>query len=255
MEIYVSGPGVSIAARGIGLERYTYWSRRSEMEENGSGTGEDLFDYSWNILDRNRMNVPDDATFLADKAWNDPGNWVINACDYELTNIWIEDDGVINRYRPHDIPHVKHVLVKFKPQLRPVSAARKQLEYTFSRLHKQVAPPLNHHTHRYFFYTGFSSEIGIWQHKQYNSSIPLEKFRLQIMEVSSRNWIVGLETTQEYSHAMPEEMCVNRLPVRNHTFLEDWMKATNLPLDYDMFTGNHKRDCSNFKIHNKYFWE
>ena len=255
MEIYVSGPGVSIAARGIGLERYTYWSRRSEMEENGSGTGEDLFDYSWNILDRNRMNVPDDATFLADKAWNDPGNWVINACDYELTNIWIEDDGVINRYRPHDIPHVKHVLVKFKPQLRPVSAARKQLEYTFSRLHKQVAPPLNHHTHRYFFYTGFSSEIGNWQHKQYNSSIPLEKFRLQIIEVSSRNWIVGLETTQEYSHAMPEEMCVNRLPVRNHTFLEDWMKATNLPLDYDMFTGNHKRDCSNFKIHNKYFWE
>ena len=255
MEIYVSGPGVSIAARGIGLERYTYWSRRSEMEENGSGTGEDLFDYSWNILDRNRMNVPDDATFLADKAWNDPGNWVINACDYELTNIWIEDDGVINRYRPHDIPHVKHVLVKFKPQLRPVSAARKQLEYTFSRLHKQVSPPLNHHTPRYFFYTGFSSEIGNWQHKQYNSSIPLEKFRLQIMEVSSRNWIVGLETTQEYSHAMPEEMCVNRLPVRNHTFLEDWMKATNLPLDYDMFTGNHKRDCSNFKIHNKYFWE
>lgn len=255
MEIYVSGPGVSIAARGIGLERYTYWSRRSEMEENGSGTGEDLFDYSWNILDRNRMNVPDDATFLADKAWNDPGNWVINACDYELTNIWIEDDGVINRYRPHDIPHVKHVLVKFKPQFRPVSAARKQLEYTFSRLHKQVSPPLNHHTHRYFFYTGFSSEIGNWQHKQYNSSIPLEKFRLQIIEVSSRNWIVGLETTQEYSHAMPEEMCVNRLPVRNHTFLEDWMKATNLPLDYDMFTGNHKRDCSNFKIHNKYFWE
>ena len=172
-----------------------------------------------------------------------------------MTNIWIEDDGVINRYRPHDIPHVKHVLVKFKPQLRPVSAARKQLEYTFSRLHKQVSPPLNHHTHRYFFYTGFSSEIGNWQHKQYNSSIPLEKFRLQIIEVSSRNWIVGLETTQEYSHAMPEEMCVNRLPVRNHTFLEDWMKATNLPLDYDMFTGNHKRDCSNFKIHNKYFWE
>ena len=255
MEIYVSGPGVSIAARGIGLERYTYWSRRSEMEENGSGTGEDLFDYSWNILDRNRMNVPDDATFLADKAWNDPGNWVINACDYELTNIWIEDDGVINRYRPHDIPHVKHVLVKFKPQLRLVSAARKQLEYTFSRLHKQVAPPLNHHTHRYFFYTGFSSEIGNWQHKQYNSSIPFEKFRLQIMEVSSRNWIVGLETTQEYSHAMSEEMCVNRLPVRNHILLEDWMKATNLPLDYDMFTGNHKRDCSNFKIHDKYFWE
>ena len=255
MEIYVSGPGVSIAARGIGLERYTYWSRRSEMEENGSGTGEDLFDYSWNILDRNRMNVPDDATFLADKAWNDPGNWVINACDYELTNIWIEDDGVINRYRPHDIPHVKHVLVKFKPQLRPVSAARKQLEYTFSRLHKQVSPPLNHHTHRYFFYTAFSSEIGNWQHKQYKSSIPLEKFRLQIMEVSSRNWIVGLETTQEYSHAISEEMCVNRLPIRNRIFLEDWMKATNLPLDYDMFTGNHKRDCSNFKIHDKYFWE
>ena len=83
MEIYVSGPGITIAARGIGLERYTYWSRRSEK---------DLFDYSWNISDRNKMNIPDDATFLADKAWNDPGNWVINACDYELTNIWIEDD-------------------------------------------------------------------------------------------------------------------------------------------------------------------
>jgi hypothetical protein len=246
MEIYVSGPGVTIAARGIGLERYTYWSGRSE---------EDLFDYSWNISDRNRMNVPDDVDFLEDKAWNDPGNWVINACDYELADIWIEDDGVINRYRPHDISHVKHVLVKFKPQLRPVSAARKQLEYTFSRLHKQVAPPLNHHTHRYFFYTGFSSEIGIWQHKQYNSSIPLEKFRLQIMEVSSRNWIVGLETTQEHSYDMYEEMCVNRLYVRNRIFLEDWMKATNLRLDYDMFTGNHKRDCSNFKIHDKYFWE
>tara|TARA_B100000586_G_scaffold180583_1_gene132342 strand:- start:1 stop:744 length:744 start_codon:yes stop_codon:yes gene_type:complete len=247
MEIYVSGPGVTIAARGIGLERYTYWSGRSEMEENGSGTGKDLFDYSWNISGRNRMNVPDDVDFLKDKAWNDPENWVINACDYELADIWIEDDGVINRYRPHDISHVKHVLVKFKPQLRPKGMPLPGQQ--------AAAPPLNHHTHRYFFYTGFSSEIGNWQHKQYNSSIPLEKFRLQIMEVSSRNWIVGLETTQEYSHAMSEEMCVNRLPVRNHIFLEDWMKATNLPLEYDMFTGNHKRDCSNFKIHNRYFWE
>ena len=238
MEIYVSGPGVTIAARGIGLERYTYWSGRSK---------EDLFDYSWNISDRNRMNVPDDVDFLKDKAWNDPENWVINACDYELADIWIEDDGVINRYRPHDISHVKHVLVKFKPQLR--------LKGMPLPGQQAAAPPLNHHTHRYYFYTAFSSEIGNWQHKQYNGSIPLEKFRLQTMEVSSRNWIVGLETTQEYSHAMSEEMCVNRLPVRNHTFLEDWMKATNLPLDYDMFTGNHKRDCSNFKIHDKYFWE
>jgi len=247
MEVYVSGPGVTIAARGIGLERYTYWSGRSEMEENGSGTGKDLFDYSWNISGRNRMNVPDDVDFLKDKAWNDPENWVINACDYELADIWIEDDGVINRYRPHDISHVKHVLVKFKPQLRPKGMPLPGQQ--------AAAPPLNHHTHRYFFYTGFSSEIGNWQHKQYNSSIPLEKFRLQIMEVSSRNWIVGLETTQEYSHAMSEEMCVNRLPASSHIFLEDWMKATNLPLEYDMFTGNHKRDCSNFKIHNRYFWE
>ena len=238
MEIYVSGPGVTIAARGIGLERYTYWFGRSK---------EDLFDYSWNISDRNRMNVPDDADFLKDKSWNDPGNWVINACDYELADIWIEDDGVINRYRPHDISHVKHVLVKFKPEKRPFQ--------TDLPGQQAAAPPLNHHTHRYYFYTAFSSEIGNWQHKQYNGSIPLEKFRLQTMEVSSRNWIVGLETTQEYSHAMSEEMCVNRLPVRNHIFLEDWMKATNLPLDYDMFTGNHKRDCSNFKIHDKYFWE
>jgi len=238
MEIYVSGPGVSIAARGIGLERYTYWSRRSEK---------DLFDYSWNIPGRNRMNVPDDADFLEDKAFNDSGNWVINACDYELADIWVEDDGVINKYRPHDISHVKHVLVKFKPQLRP-----KGWDLPGQQA---AAPPLNHHTHRYYFYTAFSSEIGNWQHKQYNGSIPLEKFRLQTMEVSSRNWIVGLETTQEYSHAPSEEICVNRLPVRNRIFLEDWMKATNLRLDYDMFTGNHKRDCSNFKIHDKYFWE
>ena len=238
MEIYVSGPGVSIAARGIGLERYTYWSRRSEK---------DLFDYSWNIPGRNRMNVPDDADFLEDKAFNDSGNWVINACDYELADIWVEDDGVINKYRPHDISHVKHVLVKFKPQLRPKGWDPPGQQ--------AAAPPLNHHTHRYYFYTAFSSEIGNWQHKQYNGSIPLEKFRLQTMEVSSRNWIVGLETTQEYSHAPSEEICVNRLPVRNRIFLEDWMKATNLRLDYDMFTGNHKRDCSNFKIHDKYFWE
>ena len=238
MEIYVSGPGVSIAARGIGLERYTYWSRRYEK---------DLFDYSWNIPGRNRMNVPDDADFLEDKAFNDSGNWVINACDYELADIWVEDDGVINKYRPHDISHVKHVLVKFKPQLRP-----KGWDLPGQQA---AAPPLNHHTHRYYFYTAFSSEIGNWQHKQYNGSIPLEKFRLQTMEVSSRNWIVGLETTQEYSHAPSEEICVNRLPVRNRIFLEDWMKATNLRLDYDMFTGNHKRDFSNFKIHDKYFWE
>jgi hypothetical protein len=239
MEIYVSGPGVTIAAKGIGVERYMYWAGRSEK---------DLFDYSWNISDRNRMNVPDDADFLIDKAWNEPyKNWVINACDYELADIWVEDDGVINKYRPHDISHVKHVLVKFKPQLRP-----KGWDLPGQQA---AAPPLNHHTHRYYFYTAFSSEIGNWQHKQYNGSIPLEKFRLQTMEVSSRNWIVGLETTQEYSHAPSEEICVNRLPVRNRIFLEDWMKATNLPLDYDMFTGNHKRDCSNFKIHDKYFWE
>jgi len=238
MEIYVSGPGVSIAARGIGLERYTYWSRRSEK---------DLFDYSWNIPGRNRMNVPDDVDYLEDKAFNDPGNWVINACDYELADIWVEDDGVINKYRSDHIPHVKHVLVKFKPQLRP-----KGWDLPGQQA---AAPPLNHHTHRYYFYTAFSSEIGNWQHKQYNGSIPLENFRLQTMEVSSRNWIVGLETTQEYSHAPSEEICVNRLPVRNRIFLEDWMKATNLPLDYDMFTDNHKRDCSNFKIHDKYFWE
>ncbi len=255
MEIYVSGPGVSIAARGIGLERYTYWSKRSEMEENGSGTGEDLFNYSWNISDRNRMNVPDDVDFLKDKAWNDPGNWVINACDYELTNIWIEDNGVINRYLPHDIPHVKHILVKFKPQLRPVVKSQSQNEYTFDRLREQVDPSPKSSTHRYFFYTAFSSEIGNWQHKQYNSSIPLEEFRLQIMEISGRNWIVGLETTQEYNHVISKEMCVSRLPIkykhynRNHVLLEDWMKATNLPLGYD------KIECSNFKIHNRYFWE
>ena len=248
MKIYVSGPGVSIAARGIGLERYTYWSKRSEMEENGSGTGEDLFNYSWNISDRDRMNVPEDVDFLEDKAWNDPGNWVINACNYELADICIEDGGVVNRYRPHDIPHVKHVLVKFKPQLRP-----KGWDLPGQQA---AAPPLNHHTHRYFFYTGFSSESGYWQHKQYNISIPLEKFRLQIIEVSNRNWIVGLETTQKRRQQIyTKEMCVDRLPVRNRVFLEDWMKATNLPLDYDMFTGNHKRDCSNFKIHNRYFWE
>ena len=239
MEIYVSGPGVTIAAKGIGVERYMYWADRSEK---------DLFDYSWNISDRNRMNVPDNADFLIDKAWNEPyKNWIINACDYELADIWVEDDGVINKYRPHDISHVKHVLVKFKPQLRP-----KGWDLPGQQA---AAPPLNHHTHRYYFYTAFSSEIGNWQHKQYNGSIPLEKFRLQTMEVSSRNWIVGLETTQEYSHAPSEEICVNRLPVRNRIFLEDWMKATNLRLDYDMFTGNHKRDCSNFKIHDKYFWE
>ena len=151
MEIYVSGPGVSIAARGIGLERYTYWSRRSEK---------DLFDYSWNIPGRNRMNVPDDVDFLEDKAFNDPGNWVINACDYELADIWVEDDGVINKYRSDHIPHVKHVLVKFKPELRTLKSINRehwQAEYAFYSIENinKLSPPINHHSHRYYFYTAF----------------------------------------------------------------------------------------------------
>jgi len=250
MEIYVSGPGVTIAAKGIGVERYMYWTDRSEK---------DLFDYSWNISDRNRMNVPDNADFLIDKAWNEPyKNWIINACDYELADIWVEDDGVINKYRPHDISHVKHVLVKFKPELRTLKGKERgndrQAEYAFYSIENinKLSPPINHHTHRYYFYTAFSSEIGNWQHKQYNSSIPITEFKLQIIEIQKRLWIVGLETTQEHSYDMCETTA-NRLPVRNRIFLEDWMKATNLRLDYDMFTGNHKRDCSNFKIHDKYF--
>jgi hypothetical protein len=195
------------------------------------------------------MKVPDNANFLKDKAWsdiNDPGNWVINACDYELADIWVEDGGVINKYRSHDIPHVKHVFKKFEPELRAAADLPGQ--------HSASPPRRPLHPSHCFFYTAFSSEIGNWQHKQYNSSVPIEKFRLQIMEVSRRNWIIGLETTQEHVYDMYEKMHVNRLYVRNLIFLEDWMKATNLRLDYDMFTGNNKRDCSNFKIHDKYFW-
>jgi hypothetical protein len=267
MEIYVNGPGVTIAAREIGLERYKYWFGRLEMDPHtGSGTGKDLFDYSWNIPDlredtvfdeehpnRNSLKVPDYADFLRDKAWsdiNDPGNWVINACDYELADIWVEDGGVINRYRPHQMPHVKHAFKKFKPELQPEPQS----------LAKQDPDPdpssFVNHSH-YFFYTAFSSEIGNWQHKQYNSSIPIMKFRLQIMEIQKRFWIIGLETGQEHNYDMYEELRLDwhhRLHVRNRIFLEDWIKETNLRLDYDMFTGNHERDCSNFRIHDKYFW-
>ena len=83
------------------------------------------------------------------------------------------------------------------------------------------------------------------------------KFRLQIMEIQKRFWIIGLETGQEHNYDMYEELRLDwhhRLHVRNRIFLEDWIKETNLRLDYDMFTGNHERDCSNFRIHDKYFW-
>ena len=233
MEIFVNGPGVSIVAQEIDQATYAYWKTRGPK---------DLFDYSWNIPDlredtvfdedhpsRTSMAVPRDADFLGDKSWQEPtfGKWVIAAADYETETIYVEDNGVIEKYQPHDIPHVKHVLKPF------------------------MLEDENDRTVDYF-YTGFSTEIGNWQHKQYSTPIPLGKFRLQIMEVSRRRWIIGLETSQEVDYDMYEETHLDwsyRLHVRNRIFLEDWMKATGLELEYDMFTGNHERDCSNFLIH------
>jgi hypothetical protein len=277
MEIYVNGPGVTIAARDIGIESYKYWASRSEIElDTGSGTGKDLFDYSWNISDRNSMGVPDYADFLKDKNWsdiNDPGNWVINACDYELADIWVEDDGVINKYRPDQIPHVKQEFRNFK-----AASFWSPLD---SWDQNTPGPPLGHphpvpkavtknltepdefinHAH-YYYYTSFSSEIGNWQHKQFNSSIPIMEIELQIIEIQKRLWIIGLETIRnKYTiKNVPATLaalarasiihldCHHRHPIRNRIFLEDWMKETHLRLDYDMF------NCSNFKIHNKYFY-
>ena len=112
MEIFVNGPGVSIVAQEIDQATYAYWKTRGPK---------DLFDYSWNIPDlredtvfdedhpsRTSMAVPRDADFLGDKSWQEPtfGKWVIAAADYETAPIYVEDNGVIEKYQPHDIPHV-----------------------------------------------------------------------------------------------------------------------------------------------------
>ena len=91
----------------------------------------------------------------------------------------------------------------------------------------------------------------VWFSKENNPNRKL-KFTLQIMEVSRRRWIIGIETSQEDHYDMYEETHLDwsyRLHVRNRIFLEDWMIATGLELEYDMFTGNHERDCSNFQLH------
>ena len=251
MEIYVNGPGVTMAARDIGTEPYKYWASRSEMDhDTGSGTGKDLFNYSWNISDRNSMGIPDYADFLKEKEWsdiNDPENWVINACDYELADIWVEDGGVINKYRSDHIPHVKQEFRNFKAESfwSPLDSWDQ-----LTPQHPHPVPwtePTDFINHAHFYhYTSFSSEIGNWQRKQYNSSIPISEFKLQIIEVQKRLWIIGLETTHEAIHWSTPPW--PRHPIRNRMYLEDWMKETYLRLDYDMF------NCSNFKIHDKYFY-
>ena len=145
-------------------------------------------------------------------------------------------------------------LLKFLISFDKMYGGFETIKSYFPSLNRFISKTLNFERFNKLSFLQFILAISI-AFREISIPIPLEKFRLQIMEISGRNWIVGLETTQEYSHVISEEMCVNRIPVRNRIFLEDWMEATNLRLEYDMFTGNHKRNCSNFKIHDKYFWE
>ena len=235
MEIFLNGPGGTVATWELSESAYNYWKDKPRKM---------LFDFSWNLPDmregnhfdenhppRDRLGVPDEAWFFkpldiiwrgdwrkAKREWN---GWSIDICEYDKATIWIEDNNEITQHHPDEIPSIR---------------------FEKSYLH----PPSE------LFYSAVSTEIGNWQHKMYNKSIPLHKFRLHVIRINDKRWIFNLDTTQKESWDMYREVRTDwayRLHVRNKVFVDDMSSFTDIDLSYDMNTNNHEQDCSHFKVH------
>ena len=241
MEIIINGPGGTVSTWVLNEVQYNYWKDKSKKF---------IFDYSWNLPDmregnhfdeehppRDKLGVPDEAWFFSPKdiVWRGRGQegirrsadgWCLDVCEYDKAVIYIEDNNKITQYHPDEIP--------------PVRSLKKYIKKPPSEL----------------FYSAVSTEIGNWQHKWYSKSIPIGKFRLQVIEINGKKWIFDLSTNSKEDWNMYEKCHLDwsyRLHVRNKTFVEDMSTFTNIDLMYDMNTGDHEKDCSNFKVHDTRF--
>ncbi len=234
MEIFLNGPGGTVSTWKLTEAAYNYWKDKPRKF---------LFDFSWNLPDlrsdnifdeehppRDKLGVPDEAWFFKplDGIWRNgdwsqpvtPTGWCIDICEYDKATIYVEEDNVVTQYHPDEIDTI--------------------------RFEKTYKPPSE------LFYSAVSTEIGNWQHKMYNKSIPLHKFRLHIIRINDKRWIFNLDTTQRESWDMYREVRTDwsyRLHVRNKLFVDDMSSFTDIDLSYDMNTGNHEQDCSHFKVH------
>ena len=239
MEIFLNGPGGTVSTWDLTEAAYNYWKDKPRKL---------LFDFSWNMPDlrsdnvfdeehppRNKLGIPDQAYFFKpfDTIWrngeegiifeknNFKGKgWCIDVCEYDKATIYVEEDNEVTQYHPDEIPTIR-----------------------FEKIYK---PPSE------LFYSAVSTEIGNWQHKMYNKSIPLRKFRLHTIHINDKKWIFNLDTSQRENWDMYEWTRTDwsyRLHVRNKPFVDDLSSFTGIDLSYDMNTGNHEQDSSHFKVH------
>ena len=240
MEIFLNGPGGTVSTWELNEAAYNYWKDKPRKL---------LFDFSWNIPDlrsenvfdeehppRNKLGVPDQAYFFKpfDIIWrneerikrSDPfkgKGWCIDVCEYDKATIYVEDNNEVTQHHPDEIPTI--------------------------RFDKTYEPPSE------LFYSAVSTEIGNWQHKMYNKSIPLRKFRLHTIHINNKKWIFNLDTSQRENWDMYRWVKTDwsyRLHVRNKPFIDSMSSFTGIDLSYDMNTGNHEQDCSHFKVHDTY---
>ena len=235
MEIILNGPGGTVATWELTEAAFNYWKDKPRKL---------LFDFSWNLPDmregnhfdeehppRDKLGVPDEAWFFkpldiiwrgdwgkAKRKWN---GWCIDVCEYDKATIWIEDNNEITQYHPDEIPVIRFEI----PHL---------------------------HSPSKLFYSAVSTEIGNWQHKMYNKSIPLRKFRLHTIHINNKKWIFNLDTSQRENWDMYRWVKTDwsyRLHVRNKPFIDSMSSFTGIDLSYDMNTNNHEQDSSHFKVH------
>jgi len=233
LEAILWGSGGTVATWELTEQAYNYWKDKPRKM---------LFDFSWNIPDlrndnvfdaehppRNRLGVPDEAWFFepreqiwrGDKTGRFKSN-CLDICEYDKAMIYINDNNEITMHHPDELPFVRHEY-KFKPKSD-------------------------------IFYSAVSTEVGNWSHKWYSRSIPLGKFRLHIVLINDKKYIISLEpkTSAKDNWDMYKETRVDwsyRLHTRNQAFINDMIEYTGIDLNYDMNTGNHEQDCSHFKVH------
>ena len=233
MEIFLNGPGGCMSTWDLTKSSYDWWKDKSKKF---------IFDYVWNfnsqgfnndnMFHREMLDVPLKVSFLSkapDWMTNPDQQKNLNECDYNNSVIFVEVDNRITMHYPDELSCVNY-----------------DIEYQFSTE---------------MFYSGVSSEIGNWQHKKYNTFIPLKDFRLHVKKINGRKWIFDLDvekTKAMYNLYVETPHVVDwyyRLHVRNKTVIDNFSEYTGIDLSYDMNSGDNLRgdpdtlDVSDFKFH------
>ena len=244
MEIFLHGPGGCMTIWELSKFAYDWWKDKSKKT---------VFQYSWNLEENwknnedysyvprnkliNQYGMPQEADFLGDNYWgHNPtgnGNYDLHICDYNNCIIFVEHENRVSMHYPDELSCVNYDIVNY------------DIEYQLKLK---------------TFYSGVSSEIGNWQHKKYESFVPLKDFRLYVKEINGRKWIFDFDAVGIKScyNLYVEKYIIDwyyRLHIRNKTVVADLSEFTGIDLSYDMNSGDNLHgdpdtlDVSDFKFH------